>query len=74
MGLLGGKKNKEIPENERVETNVLSIRGQLASSNRFRGTCLAVGTAINKPADSAHHNSACAHWTRFNRHIKSCAA
>lgn len=40
MGLLGGKKNKEIPENERVETNVLSIRGQLASSNRFRGTCL----------------------------------
>lgn len=39
MGLFGGSKKKEREE-ERIPTNVLSIRGQLAASNRFRGVCL----------------------------------
>lgn len=39
MGLFGGSKKKDAEE-EKIVTNVLSIRGQLAASNRFRGVCL----------------------------------
>lgn len=40
MGLFGGKSKREADEQKEIPTNVLSIRGQLAASNKFRGFCL----------------------------------
>lgn len=40
MGLFGGNKKRDADEHGEINTNVLSVRGQLAASNRFRGICL----------------------------------